>query len=303
MDKASGRRPGNSIAVTGTGLEISPDASALLCGERRDISESDLAWDCRPVEFLRIRKTLKFMSKQDRLAVSAAGKAITQADDRPENLETGCGVFMAVGYIPFRLVDAAEFCEAAIENGEFSMRKFSTEGFDRINPLLAFSCLPNMPAHHVSANFDLRGEYFVTYPGTPQFCLALEEAIACIAEGRAQSAIVGGVADQSNFLVQNHYKKSRPNEIVHAADAAAFVFIEPEWRAKQRNAPVLARLDGLDMAYEEEANGIETSDPEIEFGAATLPARLCMAIHNHEKRFVHARMFGRYNVKSQWEIA
>ena len=56
-------------------------------------------------------------------------------------------------------------------------QRFSTDAFSALNPLLTFRCLPNMPAFHVSLNFDIQGPYFVSYPGIGQFYLALEEAV------------------------------------------------------------------------------------------------------------------------------
>ena len=87
------------------------------------------------------------------------------------------------------------------------MRRFATEGYLAPNPLLTFRCLPNMPAFHVSINFDLQGPYLVTYPGAGQLYAALEEARVALETGAIDVALVGGVAHQRNFLVEHHVRR------------------------------------------------------------------------------------------------
>ncbi|MCP4691820.1 MAG: hypothetical protein GY859_27490, partial [Desulfobacterales bacterium] len=182
MDQTTPSDAGDPVVVTAVGLEASPDVRDHLAGKRNRAPGFQLSHDCSPAVFLRARKTLKFMSKQDRLAVAAGGKALTRAGAMEERPGLRRGVFMAVGFIPFRREEADRLCARAQQNGRFSMEKFSTEGYDGVNPILAFSCLPNMPAHHLSANFDIQGEYFITYPGVAQFYLALQEAVARLRE-------------------------------------------------------------------------------------------------------------------------
>ena len=86
------------------------------------------------------------------------------------------------GYIPFEqddidlLIDRLPGAEGRASRCSASRR----EAFTAVNPLLTFRCLSNMPAFHVSVNFDIQGPYLVTYPGPGQFYLALEEAVAAL---------------------------------------------------------------------------------------------------------------------------
>jgi 3-oxoacyl-(acyl-carrier-protein) synthase len=266
MDAKTGQYTGHPVVVTGLGWEVSAGGWKTLLGEELELSRLDLSHQCRPVEFLRVRKTLKLMSKQDCLAVSAAGKALRCLRVDEGELTTGCGVFMSVGYIPFRLDEARELCDHAQEGGQFSMAALTTSAYDVIHPLRAFACLPNMPAHHVATNFNLQGEYFITYPGAAEFYLALGEAVERLKEGSMSYALVGGVADQVNFLVENHYCKIM-GEVPLLADGAGFMALELEDRARQRGQEVLARLDSL------------SSGDAVLFGAASAPLRLAADVY------------------------
>ncbi len=302
MDKTSGTYPGNSVVITGIGCEVSSDVRNYLAGKERKISDIQLSHDCSPAEFLRKRKTLKFMSKQDRLALAAAGRALACSGAEAESLKLRCGVFMSVGYIPFQREEADQLCAHAQENKRFSMKEFSTKGFDNINPILTFACLPNMPAHHLAANFDLQGEYFITYPGTPQLYLALREAMERLGEGSMGMALLGGVADQNNFLVENHFRKLNPETVTLAADAACFMLLELEEHAVARNKKPLARVCSLDLHYKPGPSMPVEKKPEIEFGPASLPLGLFAFIQNQEHRFEHVCQTKNYLLRSRWEL-
>ena len=181
------------------------------------------------------------------------------------------------------------------------MKEFSTQGFDNINPILAFACLPNMPAHHISANFDLQGEYFITYPGAPQLYLALQEAVERLVEGSMDMVLLGGIADQNNFLVENHFRKQNPETVTPAADAACFVMLELEEHAAGRNQKPLARLRSLDLQYKPGPSMPAEKQPEIEFGPADLPLRIFAFIQNLKEKLEHVCQTKEYRVTSCWE--
>ncbi len=306
MDQKPGKHSTHPIVVTGTGFEISPDAVPFL-GDHGGEPPPTLPHDCRPLEFLRIRKTLKFMSKQDRLALSAAGKALKQAEPPEAQRTLQCGVFITVGYIPFRLEEARALCGHSTEKGDFSMTRFTTDAYDVINPLRAFSCLPNMPAHHLAANFNLQGEYFITYPGTAELYLALQEAVERLWEGSIRFALVGGTADQTNFLVENHYRKVFQGPPAPLADAAAFMVLETEQGARERNQPPLARL--VSLQYDRENSESRPTGPggTIQWGPAQLPLQLSAALSRMEtspasSSFSHGGRHEGFSYSSQWGL-
>jgi len=197
--------------------------------------------------FLKTRKMRKFMGKQDQLAVIAACLSLQGRTLSAQALRERTGIYITVGYIPFERDDIEAMARHSVEDGRFSMKQFSTDGIEQVNPLLTFRCLPNMPAFHVSLNCGIQGPYFVTYPGAGQFYLALERAVAALSAHEIDYALVGAVADQDNFLVEfdRANKSSLRNRSVR--DAAGFVLLERN-SGVAGAAPALA-LQELDVNY------------------------------------------------------
>ena len=203
-----------------------------------------------PSACLRSKKTRKFMGTQDDLAVLAAAGALAQAGLTAEALGERAGLFAVVGYIPFNREDIDPVLANSLEGEHFSMARFSAGGFQRAHPLLTFRCLPNMPAFHVSANFNVQGPYFVSYPGVGQVYTALEEARAELDSGRIDIALAFGVAHQRNFLVQHHFSRVEPPEAPDTLwDAGACVILERAEHATGRGARARAELVELTQRY------------------------------------------------------
>ena len=209
-----------------------------------------LALPCPSEQYLKTPKNRKFMGGQDHLGVCAAGRALESADLNPAKLGPNAGLFLAVGFIPFERADIDALIKGSLEGEHISLRRFGTDGFAAVNPLLTFRCLPNMPAYHVSACFDIQGEYFVTYPGLGQFYLALSEAVDALTSGRVTVALVGAVAHQKNFLVAHHYGRlQRPVPESDLRDGAGFLVLERNTEHTARGGPVRGRLLDLRIAY------------------------------------------------------
>jgi 3-oxoacyl-(acyl-carrier-protein) synthase len=205
---------------------------------------------CDPTPFLKVKKSRKFMGLQDDLAVACAGRALAAAGLSGKPLGERAGLYLAVGYIPFQEADFGPVLDASTEDGRFSMRRFAEEGYQRAHPLLTFKCLPNMPAYHVSFNFDLQGPYLVTYPGAGQLYTALEEAVFALREGRIDVALVGGVAHQRNFLVEHHFRRIEPPvPAERLVDAGAMMVLETEEKARARGAVIQGRMTALSVEY------------------------------------------------------
>ena len=194
----------------------------------------------------------KFMGKQDQLAVAAAGRAAADAAlDEPTLLERA-GLYLCVGHVPFEGSQLEAIAGGSVRDGEFCMERFSTTAFERANPLLTFRCLPNMPAFHVSLNLGMRGPYLVTYPCAGQFYLALEGAAAALGSGEVDVALVGGVADQNNFLVAYHFCRGQGRRTVddwEGLDAGAFLCLERPDDARRRAAAIKAELLSTQVSY------------------------------------------------------
>jgi 3-oxoacyl-(acyl-carrier-protein) synthase len=227
---------------------------------------------------LRSRKTRKFMGPQDEMAVAAAGAALEDAGLAP-NLGERAGVYFAVGFIPFERAVMDDLLAGSTDERGFSMQRLSTAGYGSLNPLMTFRCLSNMPAFHISLNFDIQGPYFVTYPGAGQFYLALEQALLALAEESIDIALVGGVAHQKNFLVEQHFTRIQP-PVSRLEDAAGCVILERAKTAGGRSAVARARLDDYSIAYRahdpfQETPASSETGADTAMGAASLPVALC----------------------------
>ena len=280
---------------------------------------------CDPSPYLKAPKLRKYMGVQDDLAVSAAARALESreaatrsgaSDESRVSLRVAVsperiGLYLAVGFIPFEQADLDPLLTASLDDGRFSMDRFSTAGFRAVNGLLTFRCLPNMPAFHVSVNCNIQGPYFVTYPGPGQFYLALEEAVTALRAGTIDVALVVGVAHQRNFLVEYHFGRiDDPVPAEQLRDAAGCIVLE---RAHLLG-PALARLARFEVAYRAHDPFAQT---DCEFrenfrgfnrevcgylGAAALPARLSFELASSRGRFEHV-LHSRdgYIGQSTWE--
>ena len=259
-------------------------------------ASADVLTTADPTPFLVSRKARKLMGLQDELAVVSVGHALERAG-LTAPLGPRVGLYLAVGYIPFREADLAPVLAGSIEDGAFSPRRFGTDGSQRAHPFLTFRCLPNMPAYHVSASFGLTGPYVVAYPGGGQLGLVLEEAVAALARREIEVAVVLGVTHARNFLVEQGYAKLSPPVPPEALrDAAACLVLRPD-DAAIADFPGLASLTLgyaprstmlFDGALREEHLAIDgVVAPVPELGPATLPDAIHRAFARSAKTVRH----------------
>lgn len=255
---------------------------------------------CSSERYLKTPKNRKFMGKQDHLAVCAAGRALESAGLDGSALGPKGGLFLAVGFIPFERADIDALITGSLDSDRISLRRFGTDGFSAVNPLLTFRCLPNMPAYHISACFDIQGEYFVTYPGPGQFYNALEEAVNTLVAGRINIAVVGAVADQTNFLVSHHHSRLRPPiQSADLRDGAGFLVLEKTGENVARGGSARGRLRDFKIDYttydpfatelDWTENFLGSSKPDGNFGAASLPIVLATAQKGSIRHELRAR--------------
>lgn len=256
---------------------------------------------CDPLPFLRTRKSRKFMGLQDDLAVVAAGRALASAGRT--SLGERAGLFLAVGYIPFLESDIAPVLEASMDGERFDVRRFGAGGFQKAHPLLTFRCLPNMPAYHVSACFDVQGPYYVTYPGPSELYSALAEARYALEVGIIDIALVGAVAAQSNFLVRHHFSRIEPPQ-PELHDVAAVLVLE---RVEDAGARRRGSLDALAIDYEPPSLEAYASPerPASSYGPAALPLAVARALESGARSELVDELVARDGVRatSTWSFA
>lgn len=139
------------------------------------------------------KKFLKVMPRDVQLGVGAAGLAMKHAglktgDIDPERL----GVTFGAGRIstsPQELADAVSDCAGNQEAFQFT--RWGEDSMGRIAPLWLLRQLPNMPACHVSIEYDARGPNNTITSRDSSALLALSEAINVIQRGAADCMIVG----------------------------------------------------------------------------------------------------------------
>ena len=291
MDAASEARLPAPVALRGIGTIVVPSERSF-----------DSVVDVLP--WLKSRKMRKFMGKQDQLAVVAAGLASRDAGLSEEDLHLRTGIYLCVGYIPFERDEIETIARNSSSNGQFSMDLFSTKGFEEVNPLLTFRCLPNMPIFHVSLNLNIQGPYFITYPGPGQFYLALEQAVLALQSGEIEYALVGGVADQNNFLVKHHFERMGFGA-AQLFDAAGFLCLQKDDPKSERkllkfSIKYLGGRASLPANFHEILTaGAETRSPmnDVSYGAARLPILLQKA----EGKFSdHLKTMDGIEAESEW---
>ncbi len=290
--------------------EAGPADPLIVTGLGHHVGDVD-GTACDPTPYLKVPKLRKYMGTQDDLAVAAAARALASAGLQPGQRQVHperIGLYLVVGYIPFESADLDPLVAGSLDGGRFSMQRFSTEGFRAVNGLLTFRCLPNMPAFHVSVNFDIQGPYLVTYPGAGQFYLALQAACIALEEGEVDAALVGGVAHQRNFLVSHHFARVEPPIAAQELrDAAGFLVLQ------RQGPPCRGRLLALDVAYRrhdpfeapamaplEQMEGAARCPGEM--GAASLPAWLSLESQRGGRRrhVLHSR--DGLDCTSTWEL-
>jgi 3-oxoacyl-[acyl-carrier-protein] synthase II len=155
--------------------------------------------DFEPDHLVGSKKLLKVMSRDIQLGVVAASLSmndarLTRGDVDPDRL----GVSFGAGRIsttPEELADAAAAC-TNVDNG-FEFDRWGQEAMGEICPLWLLRQLPNMPACHVSIEFDARGPNNTITCRESSALLALAEAVGVIRRGAADCMIVG--ASSSNI--------------------------------------------------------------------------------------------------------
>jgi len=146
-----------------------------------------------PLKHVRHKKFLKVMSRDIQLGVSAASLAMQDAELNrgavpPERL----GVTFGAGRMsttPEEVADAVRVCSDP--GNAFSMTRWGEDSMGSITPLWMLRQLPNMPACHVSIEFDARGPNNTITSRDSSALLALSEGIGVVQRGAADCMIVG----------------------------------------------------------------------------------------------------------------
>jgi 3-oxoacyl-[acyl-carrier-protein] synthase II len=209
----------------------------MQCARAASISLQDVLPD---------RKQLKFMNHESRLAVAAAAQAVADGglQEDQEKLKD-VSLYVSTGLLSVDLDKVLPAVAASLDaDGHLSMELLGTEGLRKVNPIIPFHLLANMPLCHVSIALGLTGANAAMYPGARDGWNLLRLAVGSIAAGRIDTALVGGSVHQSSLLPCGTLAGSS-NGVHSPGDGAAFILMESAARAKDRSATVYCTLDDL----------------------------------------------------------
>jgi 3-oxoacyl-[acyl-carrier-protein] synthase II len=283
------------VVITGLGL-ISPLGntpaalwSALMAGKSGVVPTSYMPPDRQPLRFAAeareftgevedfgplekerkkaIKKGLKVMCRETRMAVAAAQLAIADAGfaDKPMDPETS-GVVLGSDYMLTMPADYSAGMKACAPEGEFQFARWGKDGLGDMEPLWMLKYLPNMPASHIAIYNDLRGPNNSLTMREAAGNLAIGEAFRTIARGHANLMVAGATGTrilpmQAIHALQTEQmaadngdptKASRPFDKdrtgMVAGEGAGMVVLEELTSAEARGATIYAEVLGLGSA-------------------------------------------------------
>ncbi len=214
-----------------------------------------------------IKKGLKVMCRETRMAVAAAQLAIADAGfaEKPLDPEMS-GVVLGSDYMLTMPEDYAAGMQTCAPDGEFQFARWGKDGLGDMAPLWMLKYLPNMPASHIAIYNDLRGPNNSLTMREAAGNLAIGEAFRTIQRGHANLMVAGATGTrilpmQAIHALQTEQmaaencdpaKASRPFDKSRtgmvAGEGAGMIVLEEHSLAKARGATIYAEVLGLGSA-------------------------------------------------------
>ncbi len=214
-----------------------------------------------------IKKGLKVMCRETRMAVASAQLALTDAGfaEAPAPPETS-GVVLGSDYMLTVPEDYEGGIKTCANGGEFDFRRWGKEGLAEMAPLWMLKYLPNMPASHIAIFNDLRGPNNSLTMREAAGNLAVGEAFRTIQRGHANLMVAGATGTrvlpmQAIHALQTEQmaaengdptQASRPFDKARtgmvAGEGAGMVVLEELEAAKARGATIYAEVLGFGSA-------------------------------------------------------
>ncbi len=223
-----------------------------------------------------IKKGLKVMCRETRMAVAAAQLALADAGlaESPADPEMS-GVVLGSDYMLTMPEDYEGGMKKCAPAGQFDYERWGKEGLGEMAPLWMLKYLPNMPASHIAIFNDLRGPNNSLTMREAAGNLAVGEAFRTIQRGHASLMVAGATGTrilpmQAIHALQTEQmagagagpeeagyngdptKASRPFDKhragMVAGEGAGMVVLEELQSAKSRGATIYAEVIGLGSA-------------------------------------------------------
>jgi len=226
-----------------------------------------------PKEFVKPRKSLKVMSRDIQLGVSAADMACADAGIEPGAVDPDrFGVIFAADMILCPLEDFEAAYRSCLVEGRFDFRRWGQQALAQMYPLWMLKYLPNMPACHIAIAHDARGPNNSITTAEVSSLLAVSEAARIIERGQADAMVVGGASSRihpTTFVRASIGDVSRRTDRPQAAsrpfdrardgavygEGAAAIVLESRAHAVARGAKIMGRVLGYASAFEPRCNG------------------------------------------------
>lgn len=251
------------------------DASGLPVRFAGEISDFD-AKKFIPKEEKDARKQLRIMARTIQLAVAAGYLAMSDGKVNHKQLvPERFGLEFGSGLISMELEDLGDAAQASL-NGKpehVDMKRWGRDGLPTIQPLWMLKYLPNMPACHLSINFDARGPNNSITESDVASLLALGEAHRILQRNAADFFLVGGAESKINPLSMVRLCLFEPlshnnDDPAHACrpfdrrrdgivlgEGAAVYAVEDLEHARRRNARIYAEVVGFGSAFDARRSG------------------------------------------------
>lgn len=237
-----------------------------------------------------IKKGLKVMCRETRMAVAAAQLAIADAGfaEKPMAPEAS-GVVLGSDYMLTMPEDYTLGMKTCSPGGEFDYAKWGKEGLGDMAPLWMLKYLPNMPASHIAIYNDMRGPNNSLTMREAASNLAVGEAFRTIQRGHANLMVAGATGTrilpmQAIHTLQTEQmassngdptKASRPFDRnrtgMVAGEGAGMVVLEEYESAKVRGATIYAEVLGLGSANVADAGRVGIAHQLQESGGQCPP--------------------------------
>jgi 3-oxoacyl-[acyl-carrier-protein] synthase II len=252
------------------------DPAALPCQIAAEIPDFD-AKKFIPADMKAARKSLKTMARTIQLGVCVAHQTMTAGGPKKGEIDP-----FRFG-VEFGCVMVATETEDLAKGGQLSsagtpphvdLAKWGSDGLKAVPPLWMLKYLPNMPACHVSINYDAQGPNNTITSSETAGLLALGEAFRLLGRNAADYFLVGGCDSKTNPLSMSRYNSFYPltrshNDTPVAAvrpfdaardgtalgEAAAVFGLEDLEFASKRGATVHAELVGFASGFDKGKTG------------------------------------------------
>jgi 3-oxoacyl-[acyl-carrier-protein] synthase II len=183
------------------------DPSALPCAIAGVIDGFDFK-KFIPADMKLARKAFKTMGRTIQLGVCAAQQTMAQSGPKKGEIDPfRFGIEFGCVMVATELEDLVKGAQLSCEGTppHVNLAKWGTDGLKNVPPLWMLKYLPNMPACHVSINYDAQGPNNTITSTETAGLLALGEAYRLLGRNAADYFLVGGCDSKVNPLSMSRY--------------------------------------------------------------------------------------------------